>query len=92
MSEHIDDDGGYTPPAGRYGTTDAEHSAYLAGHSAGWSHANFAAAYRPDDGTTEQAAQRFADGGRYPDGAARSRAVEGFVDGAEAFDEGDDDN
>lgn len=91
MSEHIQD-GGYTPPVGRYGTTDAEHSAYLAGHSAGWSHANFVAAYGSDGVTTEQAAQRFASDGRYTDEAARSRAVEGFIDGAEAFDEGDNDD
>ena len=73
----------YTPPAGRYGTTDAEHNAYMAAHSAGWRHANFANAYGAYGETVEQVAARWAEA--YPEWA--SRAAEGFTDGAEAFEQ-----
>ena len=76
----------YTPPAGRYGGSDSEHAAYLAGHSAGWGHANYVDGYGSAE-TVEQAAQPFA-AGRYPAGSAEhARALEGFTDGAAAYHE-----
>lgn len=75
----------YTPPVGRFGTTDEQHDAYLTGDSAGWSWANYAASY----GTTETvavAALAFVDSQRWErDSRPYLRAHEGYMAGAERF-------
>ena len=91
MPKHVDD-GGCTAPAGRYGTTDTEHRAYIGAHSAGWTHGNYVAAYGAGGGTVEKAAQRYASDNWAGGTNEWARAVEGFVDGAEAFDENDSDD
>lgn len=81
---------GYTPPVGRFGTTDEQQAAYLDGHAVGWDHANVvtatdAPAARPDSAHTTAAACAWAGTRWKVDGRVYLRAWEGFTDGADAF-------
>ena len=86
----------YTPPVGRFATTDEDQAAYLAGHERGWGFADFAAAYGAKE-TVEVAATRWvddrADSGEWEHHSRTYlRAREGFTDGAQQYADDDHDS
>jgi hypothetical protein len=85
----------YTPPTGQYESTEVNQTAYNAAHEAGWTHANYAAAYPGNPDAQERltdVAQRWAtERGHVPRSRPWLRAVEGFTDGHATFSDVDDD-
>ena len=75
----------YTPPVGRFGTTDEQHNAYLVGHSAGYDWARHKATTGAGMSTAD-AALRFVDSERWEHNSRPYlRAHEGFADGAAQY-------